>query len=129
MSNLAKYIVRTCFSRQRMVYIPAEKSPDGSAKVVYTSKDGKIEQTFAAPSSADLEKLRNLTGIGAYTEILEELSVLRGQGPEAEPFADHLLGLLKRFQFDAILKYLKQTGKTEPFAKDADSRRIKLSQK
>ena len=31
-----------------MLYIPADKSPDGSAKVVYTSKDGKTEQTFDA---------------------------------------------------------------------------------
>ncbi len=31
-----------------MVYIPAEKSPDGSAKVVCHSKDGRTEQTFDA---------------------------------------------------------------------------------
>jgi hypothetical protein len=47
--NLAKYIVRASFSQERMLYIPAEKSADGSAKVVYQSKDGKTEQTFDAP--------------------------------------------------------------------------------
>ena len=31
-----------------MLYIPAEKSADGIAKVVYHSKDGKSEQTFDA---------------------------------------------------------------------------------
>ena len=48
LGNLAKYIVRASFSRERMRYIPAEKSPDGSAKVVHQSKDGKTEQTFDA---------------------------------------------------------------------------------
>ena len=31
-----------------MLYIPAGKSADGVAKVVYASKDGKTEQTFDA---------------------------------------------------------------------------------
>ena len=31
-----------------MVYISAEKTPDGIAKVIYTSKDGKSSQTFDA---------------------------------------------------------------------------------
>jgi hypothetical protein len=48
LGNLAKYIARSSFSRERMLYIPADKSPDGSAKVVYTSKDGRTEQTFDA---------------------------------------------------------------------------------
>ncbi len=48
LGNLAKYIVRAGFSRERMLYIPAEKSADGSAKVVYQSKDGSAEQTFDA---------------------------------------------------------------------------------
>ena len=48
LGNLAKYIVRASFSQERMLYIPAEKSADGVAKVVYTSKDGKTEQTFDA---------------------------------------------------------------------------------
>ncbi|MCP4721476.1 MAG: IS91 family transposase, partial [Desulfobacteraceae bacterium] len=39
LGNLARYIIRTCFSQERMVYIPAEESDDGIAKVVYTSKD------------------------------------------------------------------------------------------
>ena len=67
------------------------------------------ETPIVVPPSADLEKLRFLAGIGAYTEILEELARLRGQGPEAEVFADHLLGLLNRFRFDAILEYLRPT--------------------
>ena len=46
LGNLAKYILRASFSQARMLYIPAEKSADGVAKVVYTSKDAKIEQTF-----------------------------------------------------------------------------------
>lgn len=48
LGNLAKYIIRASFSQERMFYIPAEKSADGSAKVVYTSKDGRTEQTFDA---------------------------------------------------------------------------------
>jgi hypothetical protein len=48
LGNLAKYIVRASFSQKRMLYIPAEKSADGLAKVVYQSKDGKTEQTFDA---------------------------------------------------------------------------------
>ena len=48
LGNLAKYIARSSFSQERMLYIPADKSPDGSAKVVYTSKDGRTEQTFDA---------------------------------------------------------------------------------
>ena len=58
------------------------------------------------PASADLDKIQNLAAMGAYTEILEELTRLRQQDPDAVPFADHLLGLLNRFQFDAILHYL-----------------------
>ena len=45
LENLAKYIVRASLSQERMLCIPAEKSADGSAKVVYQSKDGKTEQT------------------------------------------------------------------------------------
>ena len=48
LGNLAKYIVHAGFSQERMLYIPAEKSADGSAKVVYQSKDGRTEQTFDA---------------------------------------------------------------------------------
>ena len=44
----ARYIIRACFSSDRMVYIPAEKTPNGIAKVIYTSKDGKSSQTFDA---------------------------------------------------------------------------------
>ncbi len=48
LGNLAKYIVRACFSRERTLCIPTEKSPDGAAKVVCHSKDGRTEQTFDA---------------------------------------------------------------------------------
>ncbi len=48
LGNLAKYIIRASFSQERMLYIPAEQSADGVAKVVYASKDGKTEQTFDA---------------------------------------------------------------------------------
>ena len=46
--NPAKYIVRASFSQERMLCIPAEKSTDGAAKVVYRSKDFSAEQTFDA---------------------------------------------------------------------------------
>jgi hypothetical protein len=39
---LAKYIVRACFSQERLIYIPMEKSADGVAKVIYTSNDGRM---------------------------------------------------------------------------------------
>ena len=35
LGNLAKYIFRASFFQERMLWIPAEKSADGSAKVVY----------------------------------------------------------------------------------------------
>ena len=34
LGNLAKYIVRAVFSQELMIYIPAEKSADGSANVL-----------------------------------------------------------------------------------------------
>ncbi len=64
------------------------------------------ETPIIIPPSSDLETLRNLAAMGAYTEIQEELTRLRRQNPEAEPFVAHLLGLLNRFQFDAISKFL-----------------------
>ncbi|NCO52325.1 MAG: hypothetical protein GW875_09520 [Deltaproteobacteria bacterium] len=42
MENLARYIIRACFSQERMTYIPEE------SKVVYQSKDGKEEKIFDA---------------------------------------------------------------------------------
>jgi len=48
LGNLARYIMRACFSRERMVYIPAEASDDITAKVVYTSKDRESRKTFNA---------------------------------------------------------------------------------
>jgi hypothetical protein len=48
LEKLAKYIIRACFSQERMVYIPVEKSTDGVAKVIYTSKNGGSRKTFDA---------------------------------------------------------------------------------
>ena len=35
LENLARYIIRASFSQERMTYIPAHESSDGTAKVVY----------------------------------------------------------------------------------------------
>ncbi|MEE4111505.1 MAG: transposase [Desulfobacteraceae bacterium] len=48
LENLARYIIRACFSQQRMVYIPKEDASDGIAKVIYTSKNGQSRKTFDA---------------------------------------------------------------------------------
>ncbi|MBU0973493.1 MAG: transposase, partial [Proteobacteria bacterium] len=48
LGNLARYIIRACFSQERMVYIPAKDSDDGTAKVVYTSKNRKSRKVFNA---------------------------------------------------------------------------------
>ena len=40
MENLARYIIRTSFSQQRMNYVPEE------SKVIYQSKDGKQQKVF-----------------------------------------------------------------------------------
>ena len=42
MENLARYIIRTSFSQERMTYVPEE------SKVIYQSKDGKEEKAFDA---------------------------------------------------------------------------------
>jgi ribosomal protein S27E len=48
LGNLARYIIRACFSQDRLVYIPAQESSDGVAKVAYTSKNGKDREVFDA---------------------------------------------------------------------------------
>jgi hypothetical protein len=48
LENLARYIIRASFSRERMTYIAADDSADGVAKVFYESKDGKATKTFDA---------------------------------------------------------------------------------
>ena len=48
LENLARYIIRACFSQERMVYIPVEDAVDGAANVIYASKDGKTRETFDA---------------------------------------------------------------------------------
>ncbi len=48
LENLARYIIRASFSRERMTYIPGDESANGVAKVIYGSKDGKTSKTFDA---------------------------------------------------------------------------------
>ncbi len=48
LGNLARYIIRACFSQERMVYIPVEESDDIVAKVINTSKDRKSRKVFCA---------------------------------------------------------------------------------
>ena len=48
LENLARYIIRACFSQERLVYVPVDESSDGIAKVVYSSKDGKNREIFNA---------------------------------------------------------------------------------
>ena len=48
LENLARYIIRASFSQERMTYIPAHESSDGTAKVIYESKDGNTKETFDA---------------------------------------------------------------------------------
>ena len=48
LENLARYIIRASFSLELMTYIPAHNSKDGTAKVLYDSKDCKNPKTFDA---------------------------------------------------------------------------------
>ncbi len=48
LGNLARYIIRECFSQERMIYIPVDESTDGIARVVYISKDKKSRKAFTA---------------------------------------------------------------------------------
>jgi hypothetical protein len=48
LENLARYIIRASFSQERMTYIAADESVDGTAKVIYESKDAKTSKTFDA---------------------------------------------------------------------------------
>ncbi len=41
-------IIRASFSQERMTYIAADESADGTAKVIYESKDAKTSKTFDA---------------------------------------------------------------------------------
>jgi hypothetical protein len=41
LEDLARYIIRACFSQERMTYMPAKDTLDGQAKVIYRSKDGR----------------------------------------------------------------------------------------
>lgn len=46
--RLAQYIVRAPISQERMIYIPAQESQDGTAKVVYEGKTSHVDETFTA---------------------------------------------------------------------------------
>ena len=48
LEDLARYIIRACFSQERMTYIPVKDTLDGQAKVIYRSKDGRASKTFEA---------------------------------------------------------------------------------
>jgi hypothetical protein len=48
LENLARYIIRASFSKERMTYVAQQDSLDGIAKVIYESKDGKASQRFDA---------------------------------------------------------------------------------
>jgi hypothetical protein len=48
LEDLAHYIIRACFSTERMNYLPAKNTLDGQAKVIYRSKDGRTLKTFEA---------------------------------------------------------------------------------
>ena len=48
LEDLARYIIRACFSQERMRYIPAKDTFDGQAKVICRSKDGLTSKTFEA---------------------------------------------------------------------------------
>jgi hypothetical protein len=45
LEDLARYIIRACFSQERMTYIAARDPLDGQAKVIYRSKD-KVRVIF-----------------------------------------------------------------------------------
>ena len=48
LETLARYIIQAYFSQERMTYIAVDDSADGTAKVLYESKDGKVTKTFDA---------------------------------------------------------------------------------
>jgi hypothetical protein len=48
LEDLARYIIRACFSQERMTYIASKDTLDGHAKVIYRSKDGRTSKTFEA---------------------------------------------------------------------------------
>jgi hypothetical protein len=48
LENLAHYVIRAAFSQERMNYITDDQSPDGIAKVIYQSKNGRTPKTFGA---------------------------------------------------------------------------------
>ena len=58
------------------------------------------------PPEEEREQLRHLAKLRSFTELAEALERLGRNDPQYGPFAAHLLCLLNRFQFDAILQHL-----------------------
>ncbi len=52
LEDLARYIIRACFSQQRMTYIAAADALDGQAKVIYRSKGRAHIQNLRDPGLA-----------------------------------------------------------------------------
>ncbi len=48
LENLARYIIRTSFSQERMAYITANDASDGISEIIYQSKDETSTKTFEA---------------------------------------------------------------------------------
>jgi len=48
LENLVRYIIRASFSQERIIYIAADESADGVAKVIYGSKYAKTTKAFRA---------------------------------------------------------------------------------
>jgi len=71
LETLARYIIRASFSQERMTYIAVDDSADGTAEVLYESKDGKAIKTFDALDllNNDLSLLKYLPGSG-HKEII-----------------------------------------------------------
>ena len=48
LERLAKYVVRAPISQERMLYIPAAETSTGSAQVIYTGKNSRVDERFTA---------------------------------------------------------------------------------
>ena len=108
LENLARYIIRACFSQERMVYISVGESTDGAAKVIYTSKDGRTRKTFEAldwPRRRDVPLAHLVThvpgryesrrgGIRYYGYYSNKSRGLRKKGP-AEGGDDDIPGIVE----------------------------------
>ena len=75
LENLAKYIVRAPISQERMLYISSGENADGTAQVIYTGKNSKIDERFSA-----LDWLARLACKANRTENCELYSIYGGIG-------------------------------------------------